>query len=398
MTKTSHFYLTAMFAAALFFDASAYEFHPSGIRHGVIMADTTGQYSYMWPLNNGMWSWGPEIVVHFSRMEWPGDRMGAGQHERFFSQNNKLGPNKTIQARSRDNGETWEIGEFDKNNAQPPERPINFSSPGFGMKVQTSGTYVTYDKAKTWIGPYDDFKVFGTEHRPDHVFTKDDGKTAVTVVTGRGAEGGTTPPAAVKTTNAGLTWSLSGIWPKHPHGHHGGVCIQPQTVRLGENELLSVGRSCGQGALYRSTDFGESWAFERDLCDMISGHHEVYWVPCDLVVLGGGYPGNTNTSKVVAVWGARSDTSSAGGPFVINGSVLPPGPRTRYSNDGGRTWSDNVVQLRRDIGDQNGFDTGYLLATQRTDGKIIAIYYWQTNELPQPHIAYTVFDPNIVTD
>jgi hypothetical protein len=56
------------------------------------------------------------------------------------------------------------------------------------------------------------------------------------------------------------------------------------------------------------------------------------------------------------------------------------------------------VQLRRDIGDQNGFDTGYLLATQRTDGKIIAIYYWQTNELPQPHIAYTIFDPNIVTD
>ena len=83
---------------------------------------------------------------------------------------------------------------------------------------------------------------------------------------------------------------------------------------------------------------------------------------------------------------------------MIDGSALPPGPRTRYSNDGGRTWSDNVVQLRRDIGDQNGFDTGYLLATQRTDGKIIAIYYWQTNELPQPHIAYTVFDPNIATD
>ena len=110
-------------------------------------------------------------------------------------------------------------------------------------------------------------------------------------------------------------------------------------------------------------------------------------MPSGLVVLGGEYPDNTETDKVVALWGSRVNMET-------DGDTLKGGPRVRYSNDGGRTWSDNVVQLRNDVS-KNQWDTGYIVTTQRTDGRILAIYYWQTDKLNQPHIAYTVFDPNV---
>ncbi len=67
----------------------------------------------------------------------------------------------------------------------------------------------------------------------------------------------------------------------------------------------------------------------------------------------------------------------------------------KYSADDGRSWGRDVV-LRSDFA-CDGFgdpDLGYPRVLQRADGKVIALYYWATREMPHQHIAATVWDPD----
>lgn len=377
--------------SAPLFAADKYTFNPTQVRNEILIADTTGKWAYMWP-REFMWSWGSEMVVHCQKKPWSGDKRAGHEID-----GKKPGSIPMMQMRSTDNGDTW-TNEGALNVVGQANRPIKFLSPGFANReINSKGWfYLTYDQAKTWIGPYKDFEQYSVEICTDHFIAKDDGKTAHVVIPRRPRrdDGGVIRwrfgPASMLTTDAGLTWSVGGKWPDNTFKDTNGKgdyskLIQPHTVRLGENELLSVGRSRFGGALYRSTDFGKSWAFEGVVHPEVRG----FWIPCWLVVLGGEYPDNTNTQNIVAVWGAR-------GGGEIGGESLKAGPRARSSKDGGRTWSDNVIQFRNDLQDGRiGFDTGELAAMQRTDGKIIAVYYWQTDTHPQPYIAYTVFDPNV---
>ena len=66
----------------------------------------------------------------------------------------------------------------------------------------------------------------------------------------------------------------------------------------------------------------------------------------------------------------------------------------RFSKDEGATWGPELV-LRDDyqvdsFGDR---DLGYPRLVQRRDGKLVAIYYWATEEHPQLHIAATIWQP-----
>ena len=67
----------------------------------------------------------------------------------------------------------------------------------------------------------------------------------------------------------------------------------------------------------------------------------------------------------------------------------------KYSTDDGLTWSPELV-LRDDFqaDSHNDPDLGYPRLVQRTDGKLVAMYYWATKERPQQHIAATIWDPN----
>ncbi|MEX0746029.1 MAG: sialidase family protein [Dehalococcoidia bacterium] len=377
MKPARHFFSALLLSVCAGSVALSYEFEPTEVEHGIVVADTTGEWSYMFPANNGMWSWGAEVVVHFQKHTWPGEDIGGIAHERVEGASQGI-----VQARSKDNGETWTMeGAYKDRVTEPATYPIDFSHDDFAMKAVGSSFYVSYDRAQTWQGPYEDFAE--GQNRPDRVFHNGP-DTAVTNVTRR--EGRKTP-VTMRATDGGRTWTPGEPWPEYPGDDGGGgIAIQTNTVRLGEAELLAVGRSGGGGALYRSTDFGQTWTFERHV------HPEGYskrWVPSRLVVLGGMYPQNTDTNHVIAAWGARSDME---GP---DGEEIEPGPRVRYSRDGGRTWSDNVVQLRNDVQDGVYRDIGYMQACLRTDGKVLLVYYFQTNEHNQPHIAWTAFDPNI---
>jgi hypothetical protein len=82
----------------------------------------------MWPYNQGLWSWGSEIVVHFTRKQWLGKNIISGHEIKPDT------PGSTMQARSIDNGDTWTIeGEFKPTG--PAKKPNNFTNPGFAMKA-----------------------------------------------------------------------------------------------------------------------------------------------------------------------------------------------------------------------------------------------------------------------
>lgn len=68
---------------------------------------------------------------------------------------------------------------------------------------------------------------------------------------------------------------------------------------------------------------------------------------------------------------------------------FPYGIRARLSSDNGKTWGKEI-HLRDD---GRSWDFGYTRTLQRTDGKLVTIYYYATAEKPEQHIAATIWDP-----
>jgi hypothetical protein len=65
----------------------------------------------------------------------------------------------------------------------------------------------------------------------------------------------------------------------------------------------------------------------------------------------------------------------------------------RYSRDGGKTWTRELL-LRGGFASENGFpDLGYVRLFRRRDGRLTAVYFWCSEERPQTHIEATVFAP-----
>ena len=68
----------------------------------------------------------------------------------------------------------------------------------------------------------------------------------------------------------------------------------------------------------------------------------------------------------------------------------PQGIRAKISRDNGKTWADEII-LRQD---GRTWDLGYPQTIQRPDGKLVTIYYYTTEEIPEQHIAATIWDPD----
>ena len=67
--------------------------------------------------------------------------------------------------------------------------------------------------------------------------------------------------------------------------------------------------------------------------------------------------------------------------------------RGRYSTDDGETWGEEFV-IRDDFAAlDDDPDLGYTRLVQRTDGKLVAMYYWATEDHPQQHIAASIWTP-----
>jgi hypothetical protein len=154
--------------------------------------------------------------------------------------------------------------------------------------------------------------------------------------------------------------------------------VMPTTVRGAQGQLLTAlrrrhdtreGDALVQHCwidLYASHDNGFTWAFLSKVAD--TGQHNGN--PPSLVRLRDG--------RLVVAYGVRQP------PF---------GMRAKVSNDEGATWGDEIV-LRAD---GRTWDLGYPRTVQRSDGKLITLYYFTTAAHPEQHIAATLWDSELVT-
>lgn len=161
MRRIARLLLAAVFTAA----AGAAEKPPvrdlSGDAKHVVAAARPGFFCG-WPANEGIWAWGNEILVGFYLAPY---RYNPKGHSVDGSK-----PGVDAFARSLDGGETWsfepasydsravssdgcETWSYDKE-AKKLTRPLDFSRPGFAMKLRNGRMYCSYDRGRSWGGPF----------------------------------------------------------------------------------------------------------------------------------------------------------------------------------------------------------------------------------------------------
>jgi hypothetical protein len=326
-----------------------------------------------WPANNGIWSWGSEIVVGFS----------LGYHDNDPKQTSHpiKGPNTQRQARSIDGGETWRVEKPSFLDEEEREKEatacpgnIDFTQPNFAFKFRTGsgGFYYSTDRCKTWIGPFS-FPTFGRKGllaRTDYIINgKHDMFVFLTSPKDNGKEGW---PFCARTQDGGKTWQMQGWIGEQLPLDRREYAIMPATVRLENGALLSIIRRGGyipgkkaswlEGWL--SPDEGKSWYALKEPYVDNSGN------PASMFTLQDG--------RLALSYGVRR---------------APYGIRARISEDQGQTWGGEII-LRND---SDSWDLGYPRTVQRPDGKIVTVYYFKDAGGKERYIAATIWDPGRLT-
>src|ERR1019366_8565502 len=295
-------------------------------------------------------------------------------------------PAEHMLARSLDGGETWTISKPDglqppasikvagvpteRGGKEPVDCPggIDFTNPGFALTarmadihVGPSRFYYSYDRGKNWNGPFriPDFGQKGIAARTDYLVEgKNDLTMFLTAAKSNGKEGRV---ICVRTRDGGKTWEFLSFIGPEPAGSD--YAIMPSSVRLPGGGFLTAVRHHNFIDAYRSDDAGKTWRFLN--------------VPAPDT--GGGNPpslARLKDGRLAMTYGYRS------APFGI---------RARLSDDNGASWSDEIV-LRADGG---AWDLGYTRTVQRTDGKMVTVYYFNLAKDKERFIGATIWDPGI---
>jgi hypothetical protein len=336
-----------------------------------------------WPANHGIWSWGNEILVGFTKGYYKD--LGPTRHHM-----DREKPEIHMLARSLDGGAHWTIEDpgakgyllidggflqgIPREGADIPELRecaggIEFTHPDFALTVRTNNIdsgisryFYSYDRGETWEGPCQlpNFGAPGTAARTDYIVNgRRDCMLFITAAKSNGEEG---RPLCVRTNDGGATWRLVSWIGPEPEG----FSIMPASVRLSPSEILVAVRN-REGpkrwiGAYLSDNNGESWKPLKDpVPDAGIGN------PAALIRLQDG--------RLCLVYGYRA------APYSI---------RARLSSDQGRSWSNDIV-LRADGANR---DIGYPRVVQRPDGKVVVLYYFNDLESgPERYIAATIWDP-----
>ena len=353
---------------------------PTAVRHVVVYREE-GRFAG-WPANHGIWSWGDEILVGFSR--------GYYKDRGPFHHIDKEKPEEFLLARSRDGGATWSVEEPHPRGAlagtsgmrhgiMPPgvapdrlldlHEPIRFDHPDFAMTVRMENTNTgtsrfsfSYDRGKSWQGPYrlPHFGQKGVMGRTDYIV---DGPTRCTLfLTASKVNEREGRPFCARTADGGLSWQFLSFIGQEPAGY----AIMPSSVRLSPQDLVTTIRRQDPPKswidAFTSHDNGSTWTFlSNPEPDTGEGNP-----PC-LIQLNG--------DRLCLIYGSRKQ---------------PLGIFARLSSDGGKTWGD-AIALR---GDAGGRDIGYVRAIKRPDGKVVAVYYYHDRTGPTRYLATTIWDPD----
>jgi len=334
-----------------------------------------------WPANHGMWSWGNEILVGFSR----GFYKDRGPYHHI----NKEKPEEFLLARSHDGGVTWSVEQPQppgalvgtpgmRHGTMPPgsipeqptdlHDPIDFTHPDFALTIRMENTnsgasryYFSYDRGHTWRGPFllPLFGQKGVMGRTDTIVNgPSDCMLFLTASKANGLEG---RPFCARTIDGGLTWRFLSFIGPEPTGY----AIMPSTVRVSSTDLVTTIRRLDKPKswidAHASRDNGETWSFlSKPEPDTGEGN------PPSLLKLADG--------RLCLTYGRRAQ---------------PYGILARLSRDQGKTWGD-AITLRDDGGAP---DIGYVRSTIRPDGKLVAVYYFNDRSGHDRYLAATIWEP-----
>ncbi|MCM4167492.1 hypothetical protein KCTC52924_01010 [Arenibacter antarcticus] len=346
-----------------------------------------------WPANHGVWNWGNEILVGFSKGHYKD--LGPGRHN--FD---KEKPELHVLARSLDGGEHWAVedpGAVDGDLVVPdngsyhgvirkdvqapkpvPANRINFKNPNLAFTVRMtdhhgaeSRIWYSYDRGHDWQGPFNlpNFNTPGIGARTDYII--DGENECMLFLTAAKANGKEGRVLCVKTMDGGKNWDfVSWIGPEPV-----GFSIMPASVRLSDKEILVTTR--------RREESG------RFIDAFLSKDNGLTWNPLPNPVesCGDGNPPamvKMKDGRICLIYGYRALEQD------IKNNRDKSEIRAKISKDNGRTWSKDYV-LRND---GSGKDLGYPRVVQRADGKIVALYYYMDKETgPERYIAATIWDP-----
>lgn len=349
--------------------AAAQEAGP--VKH-VVVYNEPGRFAG-WPANNGIWSWGDEIVVGFT--------LGYFKEKPDGHPIDPEKPEVRRLARSRDGGNSWviEIPSFlddQGKEKEPGECPggIDFTHPDFALMVRMQGSnhgysyfYWSNDRCKTWQGPYwlptfDRKGVFG---RTDYLINSR--HDLMVFLTAAKEDGGEGRPFCARTTDGGKTWQFVSWICEEPET--GGYAIMPSTVRLSHMGLLTFIRWRG-----RAEDGQRIWWIEPYLSD---DNGQTWRLLAEHKIDNAGNPAHLiklRDNRIAVTYGYRRS---------------PYGIRARISADQGKTWGNEII-LRDDGGE---WDLGYPRTAEREDGKLVTVYYFNDKTQRERYIAATIWHP-----
>jgi hypothetical protein len=177
-----------------------------------------------------------------------------------------------------------------------------------------------------------------------------------------------------KSVNGGLNFELQGWVVPLDDPYR---AVMSSTVRCSDTKLVSSVRRrqirtdrCWIDA-YVSKDNGDTWKF----LSMVGDTGPENGNPPALLRLKDG--------RLVCAYGQRKRQQ------II----------ARISENDGADWGSEII-VRDDFraDEYNNSDLGYPRMVQRSDGRIVTMYYWATEELKEQQIAATIWDPDALKE